>query len=746
MRDTVVKGMDNNTKITEKAPSIFRRFHWLTSWLGPEGDGLTLLLAAFVLINVTWLLEKAGWEEGLPSLSGIALAALILGFFTVTKGVPPLISHLIAGFVGLGLCTVFGAAAVPGTGWISKLAGLVRELESWGSAIPATDVMREGHVEFIMLLVALFWTLGYLTAWFVLRHRQAWWIVLFGGMVVLIALNHLPEELYYHFLLYLASSVLLLVHVNMLKQQKDWGLSRVGYRPLLGITRLGFVVVIGLSSVLVAWKVPAVEAAPLEVVVDAAKGPFEFVQDQFSRLFAALPAKKPFLTLRWGNTLAFGGPPQLSDQVLFTVESKDPHYWRARVYDLYTIQGWRSSQGMQRLLTDELLQEAAGPQAMRAKVTHSIRLNAATDTLFLAGDPVQSSLPSIAITRFNQPEDVFSVRSGQELRLSQKYSVVSNVSVARPENLREAGTKYPSWVSENYLQLPANFPRRVRLRSEEVIGAAVTPYDKAIVIRDYLKAFPYNLNVKAPPTGRDGVDYFLFSQRTGYCDYYASAMVTMLRSVDVPARFVVGYATGEWDNVKKLYLVRELHYHSWVEVYFPNYGWVEFEPTPPDATEFTNQPPLNTTLPSADDDDATSGVLEDEPPEEVIVTDSGSIGWIMIGIILIIVSVLASIWYRSWGRLARLGYPAEIYSKMCRLGALARLAPEPQFTPLEYANRLATNLPEHATDIRFIATSYAKTCYGHRKFLIGDEKDGVNQAWRHLRKSLLVKIFQRNTL
>lgn len=736
--------LDNGTKKPKKTGWFLKGWNLLASWFKPEGDGLTLLLAAFVLLNVTWLLEKAGWEEGLPSLSGIAFAGLVLGFVLVGKKFSPLSSHFIAGFMGLGLSTWFGAAVVPGLGWNAKVVGLVRELAFWGKAVTATDVMREGHVEFIMLLVALFWALGYLASWQIFRNRQAWWFVFSCGLVVLIALSHLPEDLYFHFLLYLAASILLLVHVNLLKQQSEWGRRREGYRPLLGITRLVFVVVFGLSAVLVAWKVPTVNAAPLEPVVDAAKGPVEFVQDQFSRLFAALPAKKPFLTLRWGNSLAFGNPPQLSEQVLFTVESKEPHYWRARTYDLYTIQGWRSSQGMQRLLNDELIQEANEPQGLRTRVTHSVRLNAATDTLFFAGEPLHSGLPSIAITRFNTPVDIFSVRSGQELRLSQKYNVVSGVSVAKPENLKQAGDNYPAWVSENYLQLPANLPRRVRRLSQDVTASVETPYDKAIAIRDYLKTFPYSLDVKAPPPGRDGVDYFLFSQKKGYCDYFASAMVTMLRSVGVPARFVVGYATGEWDSVKKVYIVRELQYHSWVEAYFPSYGWVEFEPTPPNAIEFTNQTPLLATVTPDSEDDTDTTLLEEDLFEEIPASDSGAFGWLITGSILVVASFLVMVWYRWWGRLAGLTYSAEIYSKMCQLGALARMGPEPQFTPLEYATRLSASLPGSGGDIKYIAESYGKTCYGRKKFLIIEEKETLGQSWRRLRRALLAKVFQRN--
>ena len=317
------------------------------------------------------------------------------------------------------------------------------------------------------------------------------------------------------------------------------------------------------------------------------------------------------------------------------------------------------------------------------------------------------------------------------------------MSVAKPENLRDAGSDYPGWVSENYLQLPTNFPRRIRLLSQQVTAGVVNPYDKAVAIRDYLKTFPYSLNVKAPPSGRDGVDYFLFSQKTGYCDYYASAMVTMLRSVGVPARFVVGYATGEWDSAKKLYVVRELQYHSWVETYFPAYGWVEFEPTPPDATEFTNQPPLSMPTSSDSEGDAGATPLEDESPEEIIGSDSSVFGWLIMGSILMAILLLAIAWYRWWGRLVSLGYQAEIYSKMCRLGSLAQQVPEPQFTPLEYAQQLSMVMPNQAKDIKYIAESYGKTRYGRRKFLLMEERDRMEQTWRRLRRALLVQVIRR---
>jgi hypothetical protein len=87
------------------------------------------------------------------------------------------------------------------------------------------------------------------------------------------------------------------------------------------------------------------------------------------------------------------------------------------------------------------------------------------------------------------------------------------------------------------------------------------------------------LDLPVPPPGRDVVDYFIFDLQRGYCDYYATAMVVLARAAGLPARLVMGYASGTYDVDTARYIITEADAHSWVEIYFPGYGWVEFEPT-----------------------------------------------------------------------------------------------------------------------------------------------------------------------
>ena len=137
----------------------------------------------------------------------------------------------------------------------------------------------------------------------------------------------------------------------------------------------------------------------------------------------------------------------------------------------------------------------------------------------------------------------------------------------------------PDWVANRYLTLPDELPYRVRQLALDLTAVQPNPYDRALAIEGYLREFPYTLNLPAPPANRDVVDYFLFDLKKGYCDYYASAMVVLARAAGLPARLVVGYNSGLYDPQQANYKVTEADAHAWAEVYFPGYGWVEFEPT-----------------------------------------------------------------------------------------------------------------------------------------------------------------------
>jgi hypothetical protein len=126
--------------------------------------------------------------------------------------------------------------------------------------------------------------------------------------------------------------------------------------------------------------------------------------------------------------------------------------------------------------------------------------------------------------------------------------------------------------------LPDDVPLRVVYLAQDVAAAYDNPYDQARALEQFLRQYPYSLEVDLPPARVDPVEYFLFDLQRGYCDYYASSMVVMARALGLPARLAVGYLAQPPDEAG-VQTVRQINGHSWAEVYFAEYGWVEFEPT-----------------------------------------------------------------------------------------------------------------------------------------------------------------------
>jgi transglutaminase-like putative cysteine protease len=156
------------------------------------------------------------------------------------------------------------------------------------------------------------------------------------------------------------------------------------------------------------------------------------------------------------------------------------------------------------------------------------------------------------------------------------FSRLPAINVAR---LRGASEQYPERLSAQYLQLPALDPRIAEL-AKSLTAKAQTPYDKAVVIENHLRSrYTYTLNLTGKP-GDDPLAHFLFETRAGHCEYFASAMTVMMRTLGIPSREVNGFLPGEFNDLGGDYIVRASDAHSWVEVYFPGEGWVTFDPTP----------------------------------------------------------------------------------------------------------------------------------------------------------------------
>ncbi len=357
------------------------------------------------------------------------------------------------------------------------------------------------------------------------------------------------------------------------------------------------------------------------------------------------------------------------------------------------------------------------------------------------------------------------------------------MSQASNNELQEAGDDYPTFITDHYLQLPITLPDRVRDLAERITEGAETPLDKALAVQSYLRSeggFEYSQDIESPPPNADGVDWFLFETKTGYSDYFGSAMTVMLRSVDVPARMAAGYAPGELDITGR-WAVRDRDSHGWTQVYFPGHGWIDFEPTtawdPIDRGELTvditdtgeedAEDPLADFLDGITDQGSMSleeecELLEQADPEEAealgcddllepLPSGPGAVqaGWqpnalaIPAGIALI---VLASVWLLVWLiwniGLGRAGIAERYYIKMARLGTLAGVRRQPYHTPIDYAVAIGDAVPVASSGAQAVAWTFAIGRYAH----IEESEDDIaslREHWKKIRGGLISRTLKR---
>jgi hypothetical protein len=272
------------------------------------------------------------------------------------------------------------------------------------------------------------------------------------------------------------------------------------------------------------------------------------------------------------------------------------------------------------------------------------------------------------------------------------YRADSLVQIHSVEELRNAGKIYPGWIVERYISLPETVPDSVLTLARDLTATQTNPYDRAVAIENYLRQYPYNLNVSTGPAGADIVEYFLFTLQEGYCDYYASAMVVLSRAAGMPARYVVGYIGENYDESLGAYIITADQAHAWPEIYFPEYGWIQFEPT--GGRPAIERPPESLPeLPEGFELDFTPLVSQER--------FSFDNSWLIVWTVLLSVGfVLLVGWIISDGWLARMpvakGLP-KLYRRLFRYGRWMRLPTQPGITPFEFSYFFSQNMKQLAS-------------------------------------------------
>ena len=714
------------------------------------GDGLTVTLAALLALAVSWPIQQARWVADMPPATLVALLGLALAVVLARRGWTAWRAHLLAAVAGAVVVAFSALAMTPTSGVLGRVLSLGRELDHWFGGV-FTDELRGGVVEFGIFILALLWALGFGAGWQALRRRQGWSSVLVGGLVLSLVLGNMSGGTARWLVLFMGASVLLLIHMSTARRLVSWRERQLSFEATVVLSQSAAVLLFGLGVVLAVSVVPTTSATPLRGLAEAARETVETVEGEFTRLFNGLPSRLSYKTIVFEDETHFSGNPNLTDELLFTVSGGPGTYWRARTYTSYTGTGWDTVEEAEWV---DMLDTETPADAKRVTYQHFFRVRAATDTLFSGGLPVRFDRTAEALVAPDAFEDVLQVRydEGREFfptRTNLRYLSDGSESAALPDDLREAPTEYPEAVAETYLQLPATLPIRVYDLAQSLAGEEENAYDQAIAIRDYVKStFRYNLDIAAPPEGQDGVDYFLFDLRQGYCDYYASSMAVLLRTLGIPSRYVLGYASGRRQGGGGAFEVLDLNYHSWVEAYFPGYGWYLFEPTPDNAVEFgggdTVVPLSVLAAPEllagliADDEEDLDDFIGEFRPSGGPVLNGAVLLYSFLGVVGLVALV---VWYRGWWSLRRLGIADEMYAKMLRLATLLGFPQRVHQTPYEYAAALGRQVPGHERDVDHVARAYVRRRYRGRGVPLSDLRE-AEWAWKRLRWALLWRLFR----
>lgn len=292
-----------------------------------------------------------------------------------------------------------------------------------------------------------------------------------------------------------------------------------------------------------------------------------------------------------------GGSIGMDQTPLFTAAvSGNPGYWRVAHKDHYTGRGWSNNEHFYLPASDAKtlssilsLYEEQTKTNNQTAVLHFSKASPAI--LPYSGEPTQINVPGKQL-KIEQT-------TGQVLPVDEKKVSSEQLAYAEPvyqtSILRQATSKSdPEIIRERYLQVPQDLPDRVRALGQRLTSGHTNRYDQVKAVVNYLRSskFRYSTEqVPRPSRNQDYVDQFLFDSRVGYCDNFSTSMVVLLRSAGIPARWVKGFTSGEFQgqvqekvNGKNVglnqYQITNADAHSWGEVYFPGSGWVTFEPTP----------------------------------------------------------------------------------------------------------------------------------------------------------------------
>jgi hypothetical protein len=714
--------------------------------IGLAEGWFSLILLAIVVYSTIWCVQAVGWVDHLGALTPATFLGLIAGVVAAKQSrFPRFLAHGLALLFAL-LFAFWQSAA---NFYQGSASDLINGIQHWIASITVGGV---GDVDaiFFFFIVALSFLLAYTSAWLVYRTRSPWLMVVANAVVLLINLDNASDGFIIFLVIFLIASLLLLLRFNLYESMRSWQKQGLRYAEDLGWDVMQAGALISIGILIFSWLLPGNYMDPtVSQIWNANSNPWTQLQNTWNRVISVTGGSNPANRGNFRDSLVLGGNPNLTNEVVMTVKLSDTktggQYLASLSYDSYDGRTW----------TDTPVDTAAVkanaaityPSLSSRQVTQKITIvNPPGEQYpYLLGASEIATINVAAKVQENQQSGIPIAWLGQNgyLVAGASYSVTSNISSADEPSLRTISmpqnapktlppdenvpiptSYYNPAILSTYTQLPKLDPRIAKL-AQSITQGKTTMYDKVVALETYLRThYTYNVNIHRP-TSEEGVSWFLFDNpnKDGFCNYFSSAMTVMARSLGIPARVTVGYTSGTYDAIHKQSVIRGTDAHSWTQVYFAGYGWINFEPsasfaqfTRPLPNQFPAATPKgsnvsvpNLPLPSSlrnrlNRNDSSAG--GSSGTTETLVRPS--IGIFLGGFVLLLLfaSLSFSLW---WRRLFRnYALPIQLYGRVCMLASWAGIQVKQSQTPYEYVQELALSSPGGAETLEKLGDIYVR--------------------------------------
>ena len=758
--------------------------------LAPAEGWLAVGLVLLLCLTLAWSIDDAAWVIGPRGLTDFLPWAIGLGvgwgLLSAKIGWSRWLAHLLGAVFGVLIVSMIVGSRLPGAeggpvGWFQATAAA--SVDAWlDLAVRNLQFTTQvGH--FLLVLGLLAWGTGQYAGYVTFHHRRPLnaVIVIGVGLVANMSLT-LRDQLPY-LVVYSLASLFLLIRFHAYDESVLWIRHRIGDAAALGGLYLrGGAVFVGSAVVIALILTSAASSNPLAPMWKGVDQKLIDFGREFQRVFRGSGQGTRLNAVDFAGTALITGSWTTDNSPVLTIHVPDEgrYYWRAVAYDQFDGRAWSWSKSAESTVAaDQPLLGAIGedPRTLEARhpVTFSVHeLDFDPRSIFSPDVPasvnVETRLATISgIPTGANPADNPAYFAGLTAD-GTDYTVTANVAIdyeldpakgLTANMLRVAGTDYPAAVKTLYLPYDQSLvgPDTQKLMAAILAKhpeAKDSPYDMARAITDYLVyegGFTYNADVRDIDCGqRQIVECFAFSKQ-GYCEYYASTMAILLRMNGIPVRLAEGFLPGTRDRAGNETILKS-NSHAWVEVYFPGYGWWQFDPTggvvahdvplPPGPTVSARPATPRPSL-AADPGDPKRSIRPTSNTGAAGTIDSrGGLGGgtlIVIGVLLAV--IMGGLAFIAWQRGPRsASEPDAVWRSVVGLARRLGFAPRPSQTVFEYTTSLGEVLPNARPDLQTVARAKVEVAYG-RGSLGDDRLRSLRDAQRRLRVALLALIFRR---